>query len=161
MIPVFQTMTIANDGQGNCYNACVASILELPLRDVCQVLPTDEPYWTQWHDWLAERGLELNWHRDPSTPPKGYAIATGYGGRFYPDDHAMRGREISHAAVVFNGELAHDPFPAAKTFERIRYYWTLDPVGRDSDASLAEDAQRLSPEGVAARAEGIVQGEVA
>lgn len=30
-------------------------------------------------------------------------------------------------------------------------------LSRDSDASLAEDAQRLSPEGVAARAEGIAQ----
>jgi hypothetical protein len=31
----------------------------------------------------------------------------------------------------------------------------------DSDASLAEDAKRLSPEGVAARAEGIAQGDPA
>lgn len=33
----------------------------------------------------------------------------------------------------------------------------FDQMRRDSDASLAEDAQRLSPEGVAARAEGIAQ----
>ncbi len=32
---------------------------------------------------------------------------------------------------------------------------------RDSDASLAEDAKRLSPEGVAARAEGIAKGDAA
>lgn len=31
---------------------------------------------------------------------------------------------------------------------------------RDRDASLAEDAKRLSPEGVAARAEGIAETEV-
>jgi hypothetical protein len=34
-------------------------------------------------------------------------------------------------------------------------------MARDRDASLAEDAKRLSPEGVAARAEGIAQGEAA
>lgn len=39
MIPVYQTRTVANDGSGNCFNACVASILEMPLRDVCSVLP--------------------------------------------------------------------------------------------------------------------------
>jgi hypothetical protein len=33
----------------------------------------------------------------------------------------------------------------------------FDAALRDSDASLAEDAQRLSPEGVAARAEGIAK----
>lgn len=32
-----------------------------------------------------------------------------------------------------------------------------DYGGRDSDASLAEDAKRLSPEGVAARGEGIAR----
>jgi hypothetical protein len=39
--------------------------------------------------------------------------------------------------------------------------WLRDVLIRDRDASLAEDAKRLSPEGVAARAEGIAQGEAA
>lgn len=128
MIPVYQTMTVANDGTGNCYNACVASILELPLRDVCGVLPSDNPYWSAWHDWFRARGLELNWHRDPTEPPKGFAIASGYGGRRYPQGHDRAGEEIMHAAVVFNGKLIHDPFPGAETFDRVRYYWTIDAL---------------------------------
>ncbi len=129
MIPVYQTRTVANDGTGNCFNACVASILEMPLRDVCQVLPTfDGDYWDEWEKWLAMLGLEINYVPLDQGPPKGYAIASGSGGRVYPKGHKRADELILHAAVVFNGELVHDPFPCAKEFGGIRYYWTLDPI---------------------------------
>lgn len=132
MIPVYQTRTVANDGAGNCFNACVASILERPLRDVCDVLPDFEgDYWGQWREWLATLGLEINFVPLNQGPPKGFAIATGLGGRTYPDDHAKAGQPIMHAAVVFNGEPVHDPFPGAKWFGDIRYFWTLDPIAED------------------------------
>lgn len=130
MIPVYQTMTVANDGQGNCFNACIASILEMPLRDVAQIHPQFEgDYWGAWDDWLATLGMKMVWHRAPKGPPKGYAIASGMGGRFYPDDHDLAGLEIGHAAVVFNGVLVHDPFPNAATFDRIDKYWSIEPIG--------------------------------
>lgn len=137
MIPVYQTRTVANDGTGNCFNACVASILEMPLRDVCDVQP-DFPgdYWGEWGKWLATHGMQLNYVPLKQGPPKGFAIATGFGGRNYPDDHEKAGQPILHAAVVFNGELAHDPFPCAKQFSDIRYYWTITPLA-DGDAELA------------------------
>ena len=129
MIPVFQTMTVANDGVGNCFNACVASILERPLRDVCPVLPNfDGAYWGEWTKWLATLGLELNFVPLDRGAPKGFAIASGTGGRSYPDGHPKAGQPILHAAVVFNGELVHDPFPCATQFGDVRYYWTIDPI---------------------------------
>ncbi len=129
MIPVYQTMTIANDGCGNCFNACVASILELPLRDVAQVLPSFAgDYWGEWANWARDRGLEITYHSLDRGAPKGFAIASGYGGRTYPEGHKKAGQEILHAAVVFNGKLIHDPFPGAETFDRIRYYWTIDVI---------------------------------
>jgi len=129
-------MTVANDGCGNCFNACVASILEMPLREVCQVLPSFEGnYWSEWRTWLKRIGLEINWHPAEQGAPKGFAIASGYGGRTYPDGHKKAGQPILHAVVVFNGELVHDPFPCAKQFGDIQYYWTLDP--RDDAAEAA------------------------
>lgn len=137
MIPVYQTRTVANDATGNCFNACVASILEMPLRDVCDVLPDfNGDYWGEWNRWLAGLGLQLDYVPLNQGPPKGYAIASGYGGRFYPEGHAKAGQPILHAAVVFNGELAHDPFPCAKQFGDIRYYWTITPLA-DGDAETA------------------------
>lgn len=131
MIPVYQTMTVSNDAQGNCFNACVASILEMPLREICDVLPNDDGYWQIWESWFESRGLSINIVMPKDGPPKGYAIASGMGGRFYPDGHTRAGRPILHAAVVFNGELVHDPFPCAKEFGDIRYYWTIDPLSED------------------------------
>ena len=128
MIPVYQTRTVANDGTGNCFNACVASILERPLREVCDVLPGHPNYWGEWRSWLATLGMEIEYMPLDQGPPKGFAIATGYGGRVYPDGHEMAGKPILHAAVVFNGKLVHDPFPCADRFDGIRCYWVLIPL---------------------------------
>lgn len=135
MIPVYQTMTVANDGEGNCFNACVASIMERPLRDVAAIHPRfDGNYWGAWQDWFTSQGLKLVWHRDLSSPPKGYAIASGMGGRYYPEDHDLAGEEIGHAAVVFNGLLVHDPFPGATQFDRIDKYWTIEMLEPRNEA---------------------------
>ena len=122
---------VADDGRGNCFNACVASILEMPLREVCGALPGDDGYWQIWESWFEAQGLSINVVAPQGGPPRGFAIASGLGGRFYPPDHARAGQPILHAAVVFNGELVHDPFPCAKEFGDIRYYWTIDPLCED------------------------------
>lgn len=88
MIPVYQTMSLANDGEGNCFNACIASILELPLREVAAIHPKfDGDYWGAWEDWFAERGLFMNHRGLRDAPPRGYAIANGRSGRIYPEGH--------------------------------------------------------------------------
>lgn len=98
----------------------------MPLRDVCAVLPDHEgDYWGEWNRWLATIGKEIQFRGLREEPPRGFAIASGYGGRNYPDDHPKAGQEILHAAVVFNGKLIHDPFPGAEAFDRVRYYWTI------------------------------------
>lgn len=133
MIPVYQTMSVGNDGQGNCFNACIASILELPLREVARIHPRDEPYWGAWKSWLAGRGLALNKH-SPARPPKGYSIASGRSTRRYPEGHAKAGENIHHAVVCFDGEVVHDPFPARGGFSDISHYWTLDSVEQEEAA---------------------------
>ena len=127
MIPVYQTMTVANDGQGNCFNACVASILERPLRDVAAIHPRDEPYWSAWEDWFQSQGLELDLC-DASDPPKGWSIANGIGYRIYPEGHPRAGKPIRHACVAFNGEVLHDPFPGGKGLQKIETYQVLCPI---------------------------------
>lgn len=133
MIPVYQTMTVANDGCGNCFNACVASILELPLRDVAQIHPKDKRYWGPWREWFAARGLALV-ERSAANPPKGWSIACGPGFRTYPEDHEKAGLPISHACVAFNGEVLHDPFPGGKGLVEIQYFWALESIEMEKAA---------------------------
>lgn len=127
MIPVFQTLTVANDGQGNCFNACIASIMERSLREVATIHPKTVPYWSAWDDWLAAQSLEIHQHGG-SEPPKGWSIASGEGFRVYPDDHELAGLPIRHACVAFNGEVLHDPYPGGKGLKSIDGYMTLEPV---------------------------------
>jgi hypothetical protein len=129
VIPVYQTMTVANDGEGNCFNACIASILELPLRDVAQIHPKfDGDYWGAWEDWFAERDLFLTHRGLRNGPPKGFSIANGRSSRTYPDGHKQAGERIHHAVVVFNGEIVHDPFPIKGEFGEVNSYFTIDPI---------------------------------
>lgn len=138
MIPVFQTMTVGNNGEGNCFNACIASILELPLREVAQIHPRFEgDYWGAWEDWFAERGLFMNHRGLRDGSPKGYAIASGRSTRLYPDGHAKAGERIHHACVVFNGELVHDPFPMKGGFDDVTSYWTIDPISESQREYVA------------------------
>jgi hypothetical protein len=129
MIPVYQTLTVKNDGVGNCFNACVASILELPLRKVANILPGEEGSWMhRWRRWLGDHGYRLV-YSDEACPPMGYSIATVHTERTYPDDHPRRpGVLIAHSCVAFDGVIVHDPYPLKSAQRDIRYYTQLVPL---------------------------------
>src|SRR5690348_7121769 len=60
MIPVTQTIT---GEQGNCFTACLASILELPIRAVpnfAKLTNSDEEFFAMVDEWLATRGLKYS-----------------------------------------------------------------------------------------------------
>jgi hypothetical protein len=95
--PVDQTTYGINDG--NCFSACLASILEMPLEEVPSFLG---PYWDNFLPWLAARGLSASLYRRDYVPP-GYSIAGGPSKRF-------AGR--MHACVAYDGIVVHDPHPS-------------------------------------------------
>jgi hypothetical protein len=125
MIRVFQTLTIDNDGFENSFNACVASILERPLRDVAGILQSsDKNTPERWRVWLAENGLKRAFFEE-GVPPKGYGIATVYTERTYPIGHSFEGKPLSHSCVSFNGTIVHDPYPLGSEIKEIKYYLKL------------------------------------
>lgn len=115
MIRVDQTTFGA---QGNCFSACIASILELPLVDVPYFMgdPPDDEWWGRTIAWLADRGLDASYYkfdmRDPDAPP-GYTIVSGRSPR-----HATR----LHACVARDGVLVHDPNPRRHGLRSITDY---------------------------------------
>lgn len=142
MIPVFQDMSVANDGHGNCFNACIASLLERPLREVAPIHPRrpvqlpdgtvqleeNEKWHEQWDAWLIEQGYKVMYH-PASDPPKGFSIASGYSDRTFPEGHRLAGKRISHAVVAFDGVPVHDPYPLRGTFGDVVNYKTLERIG--------------------------------
>ncbi|ARV77204.1 hypothetical protein FDI21_gp033 [Pseudomonas phage Noxifer] len=85
---------------GNCMQACVASLLNLPLADVphfhedgCDV----ETFWERVEDWLADRHYLLRYGH----PEKTLCIASG---------KTVRG--TNHCVIMRDAELIHDPHPS-------------------------------------------------
>ena len=111
MIPVYQT----RDGVGgNCLQAAVASVLELPLDDVPDFVNAPDGMRT-WplalEAWLTERGL-LGM---PVAPHGDLGTALAHMAEFYPDEpYVLAGREGvdgGHAVVGHGGAIVHDPSP--------------------------------------------------
>lgn len=103
MIKTFQTNF--EPGKGNCLQACVASILELPLGEVPNFAL--EPDWSYGiSKFVSEYGLSICIidRKEDGLLGRGmpgcYSIVTGKSPR----------RDVHHAVVAFDGELVHDPF---------------------------------------------------
>lgn len=94
MLPVDQTTHGPNDG--NCFSACIASILEIPIQSVPRFVNVTPDLLR----WLAGRGLSATLYYSDEYVPPGYAIAAGPSKRF-------AGR--MHACVAFDGIVVHDP----------------------------------------------------
>ena len=95
--------------QGNCFPACIASVLEIPLEGIpnfCVEFPS------KWHwevnKWLSENhGVVLltitPWDQDHVFPP--FVVDTY---------HLMSGPSVRghhHSIVALNGKMVHDPHP--------------------------------------------------
>ncbi len=122
MKPVDQSIL---GGGGNCYAACLASILELRIEDVPNFCVQDG-------NWLehVDRWLRKN-HRCTllGFRPKGedafYCVPAVY--------HIMCGkssRDLNHAVVGYRGQMVHDPHPSRDGLvgpvEEFEFLWPLD-----------------------------------
>lgn len=103
---VDQTYTSDKNGFGNCLQAAVATLFDLPLDDVVDLRP--KPFSTapsqslRLENWLRERGWAVSrWPGDRSYT--GYYIASGL---------VRRSIYIPHAVVMHDGALYHDPHPS-------------------------------------------------
>jgi len=116
MKPVMQTIIDRN--QGNCWSACIASLLELPIEEVPPFVKLDRNGFLELaQEWLGKRGLfilrirmprayltgdDMRWHGIPEA----LCIATGKSPRG-DYGHSVVGRIVD----AYNFELLHDPHP--------------------------------------------------
>lgn len=142
MRPVDQTILGAG---GNCFAACLASVLEIPLDQVPDVggghYGEDEEARRRWaraffrrlNDWLAPRGLayfeiwpqgrlEETWAWECISPRLRW-IGLGMA------------RGLEHAVVMIGDRLEHDPHPARRGVDALVGIGLLVPL----------DAARIAP----------------
>jgi hypothetical protein len=113
MTPVYQS------GRDDCYEACVASIVDLPLAQVPR-LSSDRGWVTQLRAFCRELGHDCQVSPGDGRPlrearkPGGYSIVS----------HQVMNGDL-HAAVLLEGQLVHDPSPRPFcTLDCIVVMWT-------------------------------------
>jgi len=93
---------------GNCFAACVASLLEVGIGEVLDdsELLEGKNWWPAWLRWLSQRGYGLlHISNNPPAwffPVAGYSIMSG---------KSPRGN-FGHSVVALDGVMIHDPHPS-------------------------------------------------
>ena len=102
MKKVFQTKF---GKEGNCFSACIASILELSIDDVPCFLEDAGMWYFNYQQWARKHNLDLvgitEWGKETiGFIPQVYSIVSGLGPR-----------GLQHSTVYFGNEMVHDPHP--------------------------------------------------
>lgn len=123
MKPVAQSKLYSPEAihNGNCYAACLASLLELPLWMVPPFEDMfgrpDGVWWHRAEDWM-ERLLRARLVRreghDLDRLPEFY-IASG-----------LSARGVRHSVIYSRGELVHDPHPSGSGIAAVEWTWHVE-----------------------------------
>lgn len=122
-------------GKGNCFQACVASCLGLPLEEVPNFCVDygDSDWWRELEKWCAERGLApLTWTFDLGNQTNAVErINSFYCNPIVPlivsGENAVG---VAHSCVL-RGDKLHDPNPSRaglKTYRDAIAFVALNPV---------------------------------
>lgn len=130
MIPMDQTLFLDENGKdiGNCYIACMASLLERPIGAIPNFVDDYEDW--EWFDrcrrWCREElgmdilAIDFN-ASSPDFKLHGFWIAVG----------ETEFSECNHAVIYYDDNMVHDPHPRKGGISRLKYGHTfiaLDPV---------------------------------
>ena len=112
MTPTTQTRLhiTAPDGtviqKGNCFQAAVASLMDLPLEEVPNFIEYgDDEWWKIFCDFVWEKGFEYEGHYPAEGVPQGYSIGSGISPR------ATKDKKITHAVICLDGKMVFDVHP--------------------------------------------------
>ena len=125
-------------GEGNCYAAAIASILELDLEELRAFERLYLGYWSgaiHGHHDFEKRGAYLRELRRLGVTAVTLSCATG--DRIVPKGYSIADgpspRGIDHSCVALDGELVHDPHPSRGGLVEVKFYEVLVPVLGSSD----------------------------
>ncbi len=127
MKPVDQTRVSSpeNPHNGNCFCACVASLLELPIEEVPDFNSMPDSWFMPFIRFLRKNGYEFGGTGKPENLKDekgvdGFVIVEGSSYR----DFVTRG----HAVIYKNGILAHDPHPSKSGLKEVQNYLIITRI---------------------------------
>lgn len=121
MKPVKQTILhdSINGIKGNCFTACVASIMELPIEQVPYFANIEKDWYLHFMNFMEKHNWEEDITYNVTNPPLGYSIACGL---------SPRGIDLKHSCVAYCGKIVFDPHPDNTGLSSIEYYYVLKPI---------------------------------
>jgi len=149
MRPVDQTVLHGEKKPGNCYAACLASLLEVDLSDIPAPDAGDfdswDNYWPKLHRWAVERGffiVDANGVGEEGRTSFVSSAAYGGGGYWIASGPGPRG--VFHAVVMRDLEMVHDPHPDRAGLEKITSVSVLVPLDPSDAGRSAVLNQEMS-----------------
>lgn len=119
MKPVMQTAF--GYPNGNCFAACVASLLELSIEEMPGI--EGKRFEDVWDEWLSTRGLTyVDVPAGTGAFVRGYCIATGKSPR---GGVTQSGRPVLHAVIAKDMQLVYDPHPDRAFLDGAPVEWTI------------------------------------
>jgi hypothetical protein len=115
-----RTLQTKFGAEGDCFNACVSSILDIPLEQI-DYYRSDDTWYADFQNWLAPRGLAyVEIGNVMPTPFYRFPLPVlAIGGGPSP-----RGVEGGHACVIelrgWQKVVVHDPHPSGAGIEEIK-----------------------------------------
>lgn len=125
MKPIFQDKFGADPDNidpattGNCFQSCIASLLELPIEEVPHFVCEPGNWFSAFERWLADRGFWVHIH-------EGNVLPSAWSGLVIGNGWSPRGNRHS---VLYNcDQLAHDPHPEGGGLEKVESFYFLVPM---------------------------------
>lgn len=113
--------------QGNCFQACVATVLQMPLEEAFDARQdADDKWFDEFVKWLEQYGLGCIWIETTLEKPapcsafRGIHIAECMSKTLYQGEN--------HVVVINDGLLFHDPNPHAKEQGNIQGVYIFVPL---------------------------------
>ena len=101
---------------GDCWRACIASLLELSVNDVPHFVGEyGNRYMEKTRKWLNERGfglVETRYHGGYNS----FLIASG---------PSPRSKDVTHSVIWQNGKMVHDPHPSRAGLWGLPYDYSI------------------------------------
>lgn len=115
----FKKQTINDNKRGNCFSACIASLLEVEVEDVPNVNDMGNNWYQEFNKWLLSKHscqmldviIDSEYHM-PSIP----MIAHG---------KSMNFPDVMHSVLWQNGKMIFDPSPSNKGIDGEPKTYTL------------------------------------
>lgn len=142
MKPVMQTLFYDKDRTGNCFEACLASIFEMDLKDVPNF--HGKNWFVEFWEWLKTKGYTTDGSLYNENIENYNGGVDGY---FIVAGESPRGKHIKggHAVVYKNGKLAHDPHPDGTGVVSIKYIMSIEKEKtEDARSDTKETGEHLT-----------------